>query len=105
MCLSNQPRARDNLVNDHFNIFVVRADSEKFAINPHELAAGKWFGKDQLLEIGKGVAKGEAVVKAPNGESFVALLFHGLRNWNNGRFLERTHSPYLKYPVNRDWYW
>lgn len=106
VCVSNQPSARDNMVNDHYNVFVVRALNENFAIDPHELAGGRWFDKNRLLELGKDVVRGErSQVETPDGETFTTLVLHGLRNFHNGKYLERTQSPYNSYLVQRDWYW
>lgn len=107
VCVSNQPRARDNHVNDHWNLFVVRAMSTDYTLDPHELATAHWFPKRQLLELARdlGMKEGSDWVTAPDGQTFHPLLLRGLHNWQRGKYLERTNAQYLKYPVKRDWYW
>lgn len=91
----NQPRARDQEINDHFMLFIVRALGKDIRPDEGEVIAAQWFNIATLVEAWKGATAGldeeEDLPKSINVEAVGtdAILFGStemlaLERWANG---------------------
>ena len=52
-----QSRARDNLINDNFSAFLVKAKSDDFSVDEKEIHAAQWFAWSKLLDAWRDAGK------------------------------------------------
>lgn len=112
----NQPRARDNTVNDHYLCFVVKASSKEFQVDGEEIVKAKWVAIDFMLDLlrsqfgeaelasppsAAGALKGKRRGLEHEGELYSEVMLWFLNNHRRGRSLGLLQRRAARYGVDR----
>eukprot|EP00054_Salpingoeca_dolichothecata_P000929 m.17939 g.17939 ORF g.17939 m.17939 type:complete len:300 (+) comp11547_c0_seq1:17-916(+) len=96
----NQPKSRDQRVNDHYTLFIGRAVTNEFRLDMQELHKAKWESVDALLAALADYDKATEKPSAPDqlapsllkwkDEPYALMLLRALFNYKHKRAFEVT---------------